>query len=91
MIRDHDRDEDKAQTHTASYPPPQPAPPATSSSPPPHDDHHANDYTHLRGDDARGPHAPALSERVRCLRTDPGTAPELVTEPRVLLMTTTSD
>ena len=90
MIRDRDRDrgEDKAQTHTASYPPPPPAPPATSSSPPPH---HANDYTHLRGDGARDPHAPALSERVRCIRTDPGTAPERETEPRDLSVTTTSD
>ncbi|KAL0835881.1 hypothetical protein Bca101_087770 [Brassica carinata] len=55
----------KAQTHITSYPPPQPAPPATSSSPPHDDDRdHASDYTHLRHD-ARDPHTPALSERVR--------------------------
>lgn len=79
------RDEDRDQTRTVSYPLPLPAPPATSfvSAHDDRDRDRANDYyTHLR-DDARALHAPVLNERTQFLRTDPETAPEPETEPRV--------
>lgn len=91
--RDHDRYEDMDQTRTASYPLPLPAPPATSfvSAQDDRDRDRENDYyTHLR-DDARGRHAPGLSERARFLRTDPETAPEPETEPPVCSGRTSSE
>lgn len=89
--RDHDRYEDMDQTRTASYPLPLPAPPATSFVSAQDDRDRENDYyTHLR-DDARGRHAPGLSERARFLRTDPETAPDPETEPRVFSGRTSSD